>query len=894
MTLYGGRMHLAKLLKLIAALCLFSGFAAAQSSEPPITIHARHLSELIKVDGVLSEAAWQGPGFTGFLQRDPNQGEQPSERTEVWIGYDDAALYVAARMYDSAPDSIMQILGRRDANVTADWFVFYVDPYHDRRTGYFFGLSAAGTMLDGTMLNDDWDDDSWDGVWEGKAEVDDLGWTVEIRIPFSQLRFLERETYTWGVNLRRVIGRKNEYDYVAYTPRDESGFVSRFADLVDITSIAPQRQVEILPYVNTRAEYLRNEPGDPFNDGSRILPGLGADLKVGLTSNLTLDATVNPDFGQVEVDPAVVNLSDVETYFSEKRPFFIEGANVFEFGYGGSSNNWSFNWSNPNLFYSRRIGRNPQGSLPSYDYADLPLGTHILGAGKLTGRILDGWKLGTIHAVTNREFARIDNSGNHSRVEIEPQTYYGVGRVQRDFNDGRQGFGILGTYAQRAFSDQRLRDELNSSALVGGIDGWTFLDEDKVYVINGWAAVSHVRGSVDRMLSLQQNSGHYFQRPDAPHVRVDSSATSLTGFAGRLALNKQKGEVFLNAAVGVIDPSFDSNDLGFIWRTDIINYHVAAGYRWSTPTEYYRQARIYGAVFGSYDFAGNSTWRGYWTNGNYQFTNYYDVYWGMTYNPFTISNRNTRGGPAMLTLPGREFFMGIESDDRKDIVVSVNGFSYNRTNEPSFSLETSIEWKPSPNVSISAGPYFNRDRSQAQYVDTFADPLATETYGARYVFAVLDQTTVGASLRLNWTFTPQLSLQLFMQPLISAGDYHDFKEFKKPRTFDFTRYGEAGTTLTEVRDADGNLTDYQADPDGPGPASSLSFANPDFNITSIRGNAVLRWEYRPGSTIYLVWTRSSSGYLNDGRFRFGKSFDRLFDGDADNIFMLKFNYWFSL
>ncbi len=876
------------------ALVAFLSMMAAAQQGIKTSITTQHTTDVITVDGVLSEPVWQGPGFTGFVQRDPNQGEKPTERTEVWVAYDDAAIYVAARMYDSSPDSIMRVLGRRDATITADWIMFYVDPYHDGRTGYYFGLSAAGTMLDGTMLNDDWNDDSWDGVWEGSAAIDDLGWTAEMRIPFSQLRFHERDAYTFGVNFRRSIGRKNEYDYVAYTPRNESGFVSRFADLVGISSIVPPRQLEVTPYVNTRAEYLQSAPGDPFNDGSRILPGIGADLKVGLTSNLTLDATANPDFGQVEVDPAVVNLSDVETYFQEKRPFFVEGANVFEFGYGGATSNWGFNWSNPSIFYSRRIGRGPQGSLPGYDYADLPLGTHILGAGKLTGRVFEGWKLGTIHAITNREFARIQNAGERSRVEVEPLTYYGIGRMQRDFNEGRQGLGFIGTYTQRMFSDQRLRNELNSNAIVGGIDGWTFLDENKTYVITGWTAVSHIQGSESRMTAVQRSSGHYFQRPDASHVRVDSSAKSLTGFAGRLALNKQKGEMFLNAALGVIDPSFDSNDMGFIWRTDMINYHVAGGYRWSTPTEYYRQVRLQVSTFGNYDFGGNKIWHGYWTNGSYQFPNYYFLSWGMAYNPFTISNRNTRGGPLMLTLPGREFFGGIETDSRKDVVVNVFFFSYSRSHEPSWGLEANVEWKPAPNVSVSAGPYFNRDRSSAQYVGAFVDPLAVQTFGTRYAFAVLDQTTVGANLRLNWTFSPRLSFQLFVQPLISAGDYHDFKEFLRPRSFDFKRYGEDGSTLTEILDPEGRVKEYQADPDGAGAAPPLTISNPDFNYTSIRGNAVLRWEYRPGSTLFLVWTRSSSAYLNDGRFRFGHSFDRLFEGSADNIFMLKFNYWFSL
>ena len=348
-------------------------------------VQAVRLTHPVAVDGVLSDPIWSSAErISAFVQRDPSEGSAPTESTVVWVAYDDAALYVAARMYDAHPDSIIARLGRRDANTNSDRFVLYLDPYHDRRSGFFFSIDAAGTLWDGTLMNDDWNDNSWDGVWEGRTRIDSLGWTAELRIPYSQLRFIKADHYVWGVNFRRTIARKNEEDYLVYTPKNSSGFVSRFAELAGINGVTPPARLEVLPYVTSKAEFAPHAPGDPFFSGSRYTPAIGADVKVGLGSNLTLDATVNPDFGQVEVDPAVVNLSDVETFFSEKRPFFIEGSSIFDFGFGGTNNNWGFNWGNPQFFYSRRIGRAPQGGLPGdAAYSDVPNGTHILGAVKL-------------------------------------------------------------------------------------------------------------------------------------------------------------------------------------------------------------------------------------------------------------------------------------------------------------------------------------------------------------------------------------------------------------------------------------------------------------------------------------------------------------------------------
>jgi hypothetical protein len=340
---------------------------------------------------------------------------------------------------------------------------------------------------------------------------------------------------------------------------------------------------------------------------------------VGLGTSLTLDATVNPDFGQVEVDPAVVNLSDVETFYSEKRPFFIEGSSLFRFGQGGASNYISFNWPGPDFFYSRRIGRAPGGSLPEADFADAPTGTSILGAAKLTGKAGEHWNLGTLHALTARESADLSSGGRRSRAEVEPAAYYGLLRLQREYPDNRHGIGFLATSVRRSFDDQRLRDEMNAEAYALGVDGWTFLDAKKTWVATGWAGMSHVRGSQAQIVALQQSPRHYFQRPDADRLRFDPRATSLTGFASRVALNKEKGNVLFNAGFGFIDPSFDVNDMGFVWRSDLVNTHLWTGYRWTDPGRFTRSASLEAAAFRSYDFDGNKTWDGYFALAAAQF-----------------------------------------------------------------------------------------------------------------------------------------------------------------------------------------------------------------------------------------------------------------------------------
>lgn len=875
--------------KLLLSAFLFTWVALAQSPNnlaPHIT--ATKLNCPVIIDGILNEPIWQNkPSVDAFIQKEPTEGALPSERTEAYIAFDDEALYIAARMYDAHPDSIIARLTRRDNVVTADRLLIYLDPYHDQRSGFYFTINAAGILTDGILYNDDWNDNSWDAVWEGKACIDEKGWTVEVRIPFSQLRFKNTESQVWGINLKRIIARRNEEDNLIRVPKNENGFVSRFINLYGLDGIKPVSKIEILPYVTGKAEYLRHTPGDPFNDGSQYTPDIGADLKMGIGNNLTLNATVNPDFGQVEIDPAVLNLSDVETYYSEKRPFFTEGSSVFNFGNGGAGNFWSFNWGSPNLFYSRRIGRTPHGSAPgNADFANVPSGTHILGAAKLTGKVWDDWNLGVIQGLTRREYADYQVNGVKAQAEVEPLAYYSVARLQREMNSSRQGIGILATYTGRNFKDESLADITNKSALTFGIDGWTSLDTSKTWVFTGYSEFSHVQGTKQQIISLQENSQHYFQRPDMSYIHVDSNRTALTGYAGRFYLIKQKGDLFINSAFGFISPEFDCNDLGFLSYANVINMHVGGGYDWTTPTSYYHFLELGLFYFRNLDYDWNKTAEGIFTYGNYQLPNYYFISWNYCYNPATINNRRTRGGPLSINPAGWQVNLSANSDDRKSLVGNVSFFSYQAANENNIEYDLGFEYRPASNIDVSISPFYNRELTNAMYVGTQGDKTATATYGSRYVFGTMDQKTIGAGIRLNWTFTPMLNLQLYVQPLLSTGTYSGIKELARPRSFMFNQYQNI------QYNKDDNT--YTIDPDGAGPAGAFTINNPDFNFKSLRGNAVLRWEYMPGSVFYFVWTQSRSDVESTGDFSLRKSFSGLTDIHPDNIFAMKFTYWFNM
>ena len=422
---------------LAAGLFLLAPFSAradqdAVHSAVPVVQAVRAVSA-VTIDGRLDDEVWRvAPKSDRFTQTDPEEGKPASERTELQVAYDAGAIYVAARLHDTEASRISRQLSRRDEQAEADWFSVYLDPHHDHLTGALFRVSAAGVQGDAIIHNDTGIDESWDAVWTSAVSVDETGWTVELRIPLSQLRFPAAGTHTFGINVLRLIQRKNEHAWLVYVPKTESGLASRMAHLTGFEGLAPRRSVELLPYVVSRAEFIDPPDGDPFNDGARMFGSMGLDLKYRVSSSLTLDGAINPDFGQVEVDPAVVNLTAFETFFEEKRPFFIEGANIFgNFGRGGSNSFWGFNRSEPLIFYSRRIGRSPQGAAEG-EFVNRPSASTILGAAKLTGKTRNGWNMGLLEAVTGRERAEVVTAGLSERVEVEPLSNYVVGRLQRE------------------------------------------------------------------------------------------------------------------------------------------------------------------------------------------------------------------------------------------------------------------------------------------------------------------------------------------------------------------------------------------------------------------------------------------------------------------------------
>ncbi|MCK5086454.1 MAG: hypothetical protein KAQ90_02985, partial [Melioribacteraceae bacterium] len=496
-----------------------------------------------------------------------------------------------------------------------------------------------------------------------------------------------------------------------------------------------------------KAQYLDHEPGDPFYSSNQYKTSIGADFKIGIGSNLNLDGTINPDFGQVEVDPAVVNLSAFETFFPERRPFFIEGSNIMLFGFGGANNNWGFNFQTPELFYSRRIGRAPQGWVDAdYDYIDYPTETRILGAAKLTGKIDESWSLGLLSSTTERTYTAYEYDGERYEQEVEPLTHYGVARTQKTFNDGKQGLGMIFTSVNRDVSDSIMSKQLVNQAYTFGVDGWTFLDEDETYVITGNFIGSYFSGSQESVTIKQVQSYRYAQRPDATYAPLDTTLTSMGGWFSRFMLNKQKGNFRLNAAIGAVSPGFENNDLGFQWNADKINGHVVLGYRWFEPDKIFRRKFFDIAHFRSYDFEGDNMNNGIMLFSHLQFVNYYNLGFRGGYALQTISRTLTRGGPKAANPSEYWFDLDLSTDNRENVVLGIDGhYSEDEIGGIAYRVGLGVEWKPFSQINFSVGPEYSRNKNMIQWVGNFEDPYATETYEHRYVFGKISQETFSAN-----------------------------------------------------------------------------------------------------------------------------------------------------
>ena len=850
---------------------------ATRTSEPPV------------IDGLLNDECWsRAEPASDFTQRDPDEGMPPTERTEIRILYDDDALYVAARLFDSQPTMVGRRLSNRDADADADRVTIYLDSMHDWLTGAAFGVSASNVQKDTVLFNDTFQESSWDAVWHSEVAIDEAGWSAEIRIPLSQLRFPPADRHTWGINVERFIQRKNETVWLEMVPKDAAGLVSRMIDLIGLDGLRPRRHVELLPYTAARAEFIAPDEGDPFNDGARAIASAGLDVKWSVTSNLILDGTINPDFGQAEVDPAVVNLTAFETFFPEKRAFFMEGAQIFNnYGQGGSNSFWGFNTSDPNIFYSRRIGRTPQID-PDGDFVYSPAATTILGAAKLTGKTNGGWSVGFLEAVTDRETARTRSDGITQRTDIEPLTSYTVARMQRELGR-RGGIGFMTTAVMRRLDTPSLREALVGQAHVFGSDAYVFLDRSRDWVITGKISRSHVSGSTAAVEELQRAAQRYYQRPDAPHVTLDPDRTALGGWAGRVNLNRNSGLWQVNAALWGVSPGFESNDLGFLGTGDRAGAHVVSLWRGVTPNRISRSRNVWVAKAWTWNYAREVQHDSWHARGSMTFLNYWEVSGGGLVWRRALDDCLTRGGPSTVSPGGSSWNINGGTDARHWMSLRANiNKSGNDAGDSSDGISMTASIKPSSKVVLSTGPEWTRSRTVAQYVTSEDDPSALATFGQRHVFGTIRQTQLSLTTRLSVIVTPKVSVQLFAQPLLAGGDYTNFKELARPRTFEFLEYRSDAGALT----FDPVSREYAVDPDpSRNDDAPFSFEDPDFNLKSLRLNAVFRWEIKPGSSLYVVWTRQQEDDADPGRFALGRDARRLFAAPGDDVIMVKVAYW---
>jgi hypothetical protein len=818
-----------------------SGAMAVRASAPPV------------IDGKDDDPVWQtAPVITGFKQWSPTEGKAPRFRTEAKVAYDAANLYVFVRAFDPHPDSIIKLLERRDAFTPSDMIWLFVDSYHDRRTGYEFGVNAAGVKIDQAIYDDGNEDGAWDAVWDAATRIDSLGWTAEFRIPLSQMRYSTERTHTFGFTIDRDIYRYAERVSWPMLSQSKAGLVSQLGALDGMDDLEAPRRIEALPYVVTKsASAISN---NSFTQRSSV--ALGGDLKYRVASNLTLDATVNPDFGQVEADPAVLNLSAYESFFDERRPFFVAGRGLFRFDVNCNQ----VNCSSEGLYYSRRIGRTPELAGTYGDTVPLQP-TTILGAAKLLGRFPTGLTLGVLDAATQRVASPGDTT-------FEPATNFAVVRARQDLLNGNSSFGGILTAVNRNV-DSWSAPYLASSAYVAAVDFRHRLLKNN-YELSGSLDKSHVQGSRAAILATQTNAVHYYQRPDAG-LPLDSNRTALTGDAEEIKFGKVGGQHLLfESAFQRRSEGFETNDLGYLRRADQQSWSTWVGYFDRNERQYYRR------------FQWNMNWWQYWTtaglpleaayntNIHVTFKNNWSWHMGSTIGQLgtTYDDRGARGGPAVRQDSYISPWVSIGGNDRRALVpyLSANFFRGDAGRNSSVNLSPEIDYKFLGRFSSAFSVSWSHNISDNQWYGNFSDSA-----GMHYTFAHLDQTTTSATVRLNYTFTPNVSLQSYVQPFVSKGTYSNVRQLSAtPRASGYDdRYAAYGNSAVT-----GN-------PGG-------------FNFKELQSNLIFRWEYEPGSTLFVVWNEGRQGYSSaQGSDNFQGDVSNLLRLHPANTFLVKMSYWLN-
>ena len=828
------------------------------------------------IDGRLNDTSWQQGAWSGnYTQQIPTEGDPPSAETALKILYDNENIYVGIIAFDD-PDLVDRQMARRDA-FAGDIVGIALDSYHDRRTAFEFNLTAAGSKIDLILMNEGIDT-NWDPVWQGKVAHTDSGWTAEMRIPLSQLRYGNQKEQVWGLHSWRWINRNWEEDQWALIPRDTPGRLYDIGELHGIRNVPKSRRIEMLPYIRGSVHTFEKEQGNPFATGRETAGALGLNGKIGVSSDFTLDFTINPDFGQVEADPSVLNLSAFETFYEEKRPFFLEGQNILDFSFGRSM-----------LFYSRRIGHKPSYSpkLGDNEYAKTPDNTSILGAVKLTGKSKDGLSLGILESVTANEYAQIATPHEKYKKKAEPLTNFVVGRLQKEYNGSNTILGGIMTATNRRIQDKHL-NYLNREAYTGGLDFRHYWNNKKYY-IDAQTVYSHIAGSHQALLELQTSSARYFQRPDADYVTLDSTRTQLSGYGTRLEFGKGgRGHWRYDVFSVIKSPGLELNDIGYMRSADGLVGGFSVSYVEDVPKGWFRN---YAVTFGednAWTYGGDFRGADAFLRLESQLANKWHATYRVLRDGEYLDTYLLRGGPA-VKMQGHWCNLFRLSTDRAQTLfagIGVHKHFHDDGITLRHDLMPEFGYKVTSNLQIETELHYGKGRDPFQYVQT-----ENVNGRDRYLLARLDRKTLGLTVRMDLAITPELTIQYYGNPYLSVGTYSHFKYINQPRADNYDRlYDELSDSQLSYNE---ETNEYSVDENKNGVIDYV-YENPNFNFREFRSNLVMRWEFQPGSTLFFVWTHGRSTWESVTNMSLSDNANELFASSPDNIFLVKLNYWFSI
>ena len=871
-------------ISLILIYLLLSGNSFSQDTvsmlPSPVNQPTYNTSRLVTkkpvIDGKLDDECWKYGTWAGdYTQFIPNEGAKPTYPTEFNIQYDDKNIYVAFRGFDGEPDKIRRFAGVRDEQV-GDMMGVTFDSYRDYRTGFEFTITAWGQKSDLILFNPmNWDF-NWNPVWKGKVGLEDSAWVAEMEVPLSQVRYSSQDKQVWGMHTWRWISRLQEESNWEKQSKTGPGMLYNFGELRGIQGLKKSRRLEIMPFALGELKTFKKESDNPFADKGRSWGGnAGLDAKIGISSNFTVDLTVNPDFGQVESDPSVMNLTAFETFYEEKRPFFLEGLTIFDYDFNDQT-----------LFYSRRIGHSPSLTVDPNEnlFVRSPDKTTILSALKFSGTTSKKLSVGIIQSLTANEFVKLsDTLGNKSKMKVEPLTSYTVARIQKGYDAGNTFVGGMITSVNRVIDDNSL-EFLSNNAYTGGFDilhHW----RDKEFFVDGKLLGSFVNGDNKSITTLQESSARYYQRPSADYLNYDTNRTSLSGFGGNLKIGKgSKGFWRYSAGVSWISPGLELNDLGYMREADEIDNENEVSYFVNQPVSIFRTYKITLEQFNSWNFNGTYLGSGGHLSFESEFRNQWLLGANLIFHSKAHDTRILRGGPDMI-MPGNMMTFGFIGTDRsKKVAATLEGSfeKFGNNSATTWGAEPIITIRPVNILKISLSANYSENHNMLQYVSE-TDYLSEK----RYILGTIDQKTLGLTFRLDFNLTPEFSVQYYGSPFVSRGTYSDYKRITDPESKNF----DERFVILQDPAISGNTYGFDENNDM---IPDYSVQNPNFNFFEFRSNLVAKWEYRLGSFIYLVWSSNRTGSNTDSHASLGNSYKYLGDVFPNNIFLIKLSYWFSL